>query len=217
MQEPQTTQILIRRVQSGDQTALEELCDRYLARVLSAVRIRLGAKLRRKVESSDIVQDVMVDALRKIESFEFRSEGAFLKYLNEVVQNRIRDEADYWSAQKRAPDREVGLQIARSPDSSIPFEIGMGASVPTPSKIVSLGEDLAILERAIDRIGEQSQEYRELIVAVKIEGRSFREIAEEDGKTPDAVRMQFNRAMAALAKAFQELSADGGEPRNGRE
>ena len=94
-QEPETTQILIQQVQQGNQKALEELCNRYYTRVLAAVRIRLGRKLRSKVESWDIVQDVMVDALRTIGSFEFRTEGAFLKYLNQVVRNRIRDEADY--------------------------------------------------------------------------------------------------------------------------
>jgi hypothetical protein len=58
-----TTQVLIDRVQHGNPSsrvaALNELCARYQERVLRAVRIRLGAKLRAKLQSSDVVQDVM--------------------------------------------------------------------------------------------------------------------------------------------------------------
>lgn len=72
--DPLSTQALIEQVQQGDDDALQEICCRYQMRVLTAVRIRLGANLRKKLESSDIVQEVMIDALRKVKSFEFRTE-----------------------------------------------------------------------------------------------------------------------------------------------
>jgi RNA polymerase sigma-70 factor (ECF subfamily) len=200
-----TTQVLIEMVQQGDRNALDELCNRYLMRVLAAVRIRLGANLRTKLESWDIVQEVMMDALRKVESFDFRTEGAFLKYLNKVVENRIRDEADRWATQRRNRNREVSIDGARSPDASNPLDLPEGHGALTPSKIVSLQEDLARLELAIDCLGEKSEDYRELIVAVKIEGRTYREIADETGSTEDAVRMRVKRAMAALANLYNEL------------
>ena len=109
MPETLTTQVLIERIGHGDQTALDELCRRYLARVLVAVRLRLGAHLRKKVESGDIVQEVMIDVVGKAKSFEFRTEGALLKYINRVVENRIRDQASHWDADKRAMGREVPL------------------------------------------------------------------------------------------------------------
>jgi RNA polymerase sigma factor (sigma-70 family) len=61
----------------------------------------------------------------------------------------------------------------------------------------------------MDRLPE---EQREMIVAVKIEGRSYDEIARAIGKSPDAVRMQVNRAMRALASAFRELEVVGIPP-----
>ena len=36
------------------------------------------------------------------------------------------------------------------------------------------------------------------MIAVKLEGRTYQELADETGKTSDAVRMQANRAMNAL-------------------
>ncbi len=208
MADPHTTQVLIEQVQQGDRAALDELCNRYLLRVLAAVRIRLGAKLRNKVESWDIVQEVMIDALRKVESFDFRTEGAFLKFLNQVVENRIRDEADHWAAQKRSPDREISIENGRSGDAQNPLMLSEGSGALTPSRVVSLREDLQILERAMDRLGEESPEYRELITAVKIEGRTYREIAEETQSTEDAVRMRVKRATLALARIYKDLDKD---------
>ena len=75
----------------------------------------------------------------------------------------------------------------------------------TPSSIVSLSEDLDKLVEAMDRLGEQSEDYRELIVAAEIEGRSHKEIAEDTGSTLDAVRMKLTRAKTALAKVFRDL------------
>jgi hypothetical protein len=48
-----------------------------------------------------------------------------------------------------------------------------------------LSEALSRLEKAMDNLSEDS---RELIVAVKIEGRTYDEIAQALGKSPDAVR-----------------------------
>jgi RNA polymerase sigma-70 factor (subfamily 1) len=206
--DPHATQILIQQVQQGDRAALDELCDRYLMRVLAVVRIRLGAKLREKVESCDIVQEVMIDALGKIKSFDFRTEGAFLKFLNQVVENRIRDEADRWAAQKRSPDREVPLNAPRSDGERNPLDIVGERSAQTPSKVVSVREDLERLELAMDRLGEKSAEYRDLIVAIKIEGRTYREIAEENQSTEDAVRMRAKRAMLSLATIYKDLDKE---------
>ena len=209
MAEPLSTQLLIQQVQEGDRAALDELCARYLPRVLAAVRIRLGAKLRQKLESSDIVQDVMIEAFRKVKSFDFATEGAFLKYLNRVVENRIRDQADRWATQKRDVTREVPLDKSRSPDLGIPLiQVGDRAA-RTPSSIVSLSEDMDKLVEAMDRLGQQSEDYRELIIAAEIEGRSYKEIAEDAGSTPDAVRMKLTRAKTALAKVYRDLEKGG--------
>jgi DNA-directed RNA polymerase specialized sigma24 family protein len=71
MPETLTTQILIERAQGGDRAALNELCARYQDRVLAAVRLRMGAKLRRKVGSSDIVQNVLMGAFCDLKSRDF--------------------------------------------------------------------------------------------------------------------------------------------------
>jgi RNA polymerase sigma-70 factor, ECF subfamily len=205
MPEPLATQVLIERVQQGDQGALNELVERYQMRVLAVVRIRLGVQLRKKLESWDVVQEVLIDALRKVQSFDFRTEGAFLKYLNRVVENRIRDEAEHWAAQKRDVGRETPLEKGRSSGSVNPLSVLGDSGQSTPSKIVSRKEEMAQLEDAMDLLAEESAEYRDLIVAAKLEGRSYQEIADEMGISPDAVRMRLKRAELALTKIFKSM------------
>ena len=97
----------------------------------------------------------------------------------------------------------------RSSGSGVPLiQVGDPAA-RTPSSIVSLGEDLEKLLAAMDRLAEQSKDYRELVVAVLLEGRTYGEIAEEEGSTPDAVRMRVGRAKVALARILRDLERDG--------
>jgi RNA polymerase sigma-70 factor (subfamily 1) len=203
--EPTPTQVLLRRVHVGDPAALNELYHREGLRVLAAVRARLGAELRQKVESWDIVQDAMLASLKNVSDFEQTSEGAFMKWLNQIVENRIRDHIDYFHAGKRDLRQENSLP-ARSPESSLPLDIPEKSGVPSPSQMLMLNEDLARLEKALDQLPTEA---RDLIVAVKLEEQSYQEIGDALGKSADAVRMQVNRAMAALTRAFQELETGG--------
>ena len=87
MPDPTSTQALLQRVQTGDSQALNDLYNRYLMRVLAAVRARLGAELRGKLESWDIVQDALLASLKHVQSFDLTSEGAFLNWLAKIVEN----------------------------------------------------------------------------------------------------------------------------------
>jgi len=178
-------------------------------RVLAAVRARLGAELRGKLESWDVVQDALLASLKNVQSFNQTSEGAFLNWLAKVVENRIRDQLDFFRADKRDHRLERPLAGPRSAESSAPLDIPERSGVPTPSQFLVLSEDLARLEKAMDQLPEES---RELIVAVKIEGRTYDEIAQDLGKSPDAVRMQVKRALLALTNAFRVLEGESRPP-----
>src|SRR4051812_1153375 len=148
MPEPTSTQILLQRAQTGDKEALNELYNRYLMRVLAAVRARLGAEIRGKLESWDIVQDALVASLKNVQSFNQTSEGAFLNWLAKIVENRVRDQLDYFRAEKRDHRLESPL-VPRSIESAAPLDIAEKSSVPSPSQILVLSEDLARLEEAL--------------------------------------------------------------------
>ncbi|MHC4632191.1 MAG: sigma-70 family RNA polymerase sigma factor, partial [Planctomycetota bacterium] len=70
----------------------------------------------------------------------------------------------------------------------------------TPSAIISKREEFDRLAKAIDAL---KPEYREVIVLTKVEGLSYSQIGDKLGRSADAARMLFSRAMAALTGAFE--------------
>jgi RNA polymerase sigma-70 factor (ECF subfamily) len=193
------TQRLVTLAKDGDQSALNKLFAVYNERVLRIVRMRMGQELRSKQESMDIVQDAFISALRSLDNFTYQNEGDFLRWLSKIVENRIRDNIEKLHANKRDVRKEIPLNNTSATQDTI-----VGTFEPidtaTPSLIMSKGEGLNKLEKAI---GELKPEYREVIILTKIEGLSHKEVGEKLGKSPDAVRMLLARAMSALSGNFE--------------
>jgi RNA polymerase sigma-70 factor (ECF subfamily) len=196
------TQHLVALAKDGDKSALEQLCTVYGPRVLWLVRLRMGKELRSKLESVDLVQDVLVSTLKDIRNFTYKNEGDFVRWLSRITENRLRDNLNRLHATKRDIRREVRLNTHR-----LTLEDSFAAALEpidatTPSAVISRREDFDKLAKAIDTL---KPEYREIIVWTKMEGLSYREIGDKLGKSTDAVRMLFTRAMAALSGAFESV------------
>lgn len=193
------TQQLVSLAKDGDQSALQTLCEAYGERVLRIVRLRMGGELRSKLQSMDLVQDVLVSALRGLKDFTYQTEGDFLRWLAAITENRIRDNVERLHAEKRDIRREIPLDTSGQSGTDTFVRTVGPVSATTPSMIVSRREDLDRLEEAIDKM---PAEYRQVILLAKIEGLSGAELAQRLGKTPGAARALLSRAMAALAGAY---------------
>lgn len=188
-----TTLHLVQRAKSGESAALNLLLDHYMERVLRIVRMRLGKHLRSKLESMDVVQEVMIRALRGFDNFEAKDEKAFVHWLGKLVQNQIRDLADYHGAGKRDHKLEVASlhnsDKERSVLSKIPAE-----GIIRPSIQIQLKQEILELEAALDQLNDTQRE----VVIMRQEEMSFSEIGKELNLSEDAARMQFARAMNKL-------------------
>lgn len=196
------TQHLVSLAKDGNESALDQLCKAYGARVLWIIRLRMGRELRSKLDSVDLVQDVFISALKDLGNFTYRNEGDFLRWLSKITENRLRDNLDKLHAKKRDIRKEVRLDGNR-PTTEDSFVAALEPFVTTtPSAIMSKREELDKLEKAIDAL---KPEYREVIVLTKIEGLSYKEIADKLGKSSDAVRALVSRAMASLTSTFESV------------
>lgn len=189
-----TTLNLVMRAKSGEDQALNLLLERYLHRILRIVRMKLGPKLRTKMESMDVVQEVMVRAVKGFENFEPKNEAAFLHWISKLVQNEIRDLADYHGAAKRDFKQETDNKKDASIDSSLLSNIPANSEWK-PSFQIRLKEDVLELEAAMDQLPEKQ---KEIVIMRQYEGLSFKEIGQELDCSEDAARMQFARAMDKL-------------------
>ncbi len=88
MDELPSTLTLLDRIQRGDRGAINDLLGRYQERIHAMARSRLGQRLRRKMDSLDIVQEAMTRAFKELwkkEPFDFSKEGTFGRYVAQLV------------------------------------------------------------------------------------------------------------------------------------
>lgn len=186
---------LVRQSQDGDAAALDTLFGRYYPRVLKVVRLRMGPKLRVRLESGDILQDAFAAAIRRFRSFEMRNEASFINWLSKIAESAIHDAADKVSAKKRDPDREMALDATTDGET---FSLGtvFETDFAIPVDQAVRNEERDLLDACIESLAPQ---YRECILLRNYVGLSFREIAEQtDRPSEAAARMMHAKAMAEL-------------------
>ena len=175
------TRILLEQARAGEREAYEKLFALAADRLLLYIRLRLGAGLREKLDSMDVLQETFLEAHEALPGFEAGEDGAFARWLCRVAENKIRGLADHHGARKRTP-----------PEDRRPLAEILAAG---PSTIASRKETRERLERAI---GELDADERQALLMRYFEDRGLEEIAERLGRSPTAVRRLLGRGLLAL-------------------
>jgi RNA polymerase sigma-70 factor (ECF subfamily) len=178
--DPASSFALLQRARGGDEAARNELCARYLPRLRRWAHGRLPGWAREHLDTEDIVQDAMMQSVRRLGSFTPEHEGAFCAYVCEAVRNRLRD------ALRRASRKPPGQELpADEPTRD-----------PSPLEQAVGRETLARYEAALDRLRESD---RELVIARVELGLEYAEIASLLRKpSPAAARVATSRALLRL-------------------
>lgn len=177
---------LLRAARRGSPQALERLYQQFSPRLLAIIRLKLGPALRAQLESRDVLQSCLLKSLQAIESLEGRSSASFMAWLAAIADHEIKDRAAHLGRQRRDANATVPLDEV---------EAGLAAQVRTATSRIALGEELERLEQALETLDEP---HRDIVRMRGLEELSFREIGERLGKSDDACRMLFARAMTAL-------------------
>ena len=198
--ENRTTQHLVALAKEGDEAAANQLCSVYGERVRRIIRLRLDPKLRPKLDSVDVVQDVLMLAFGRLNDFTYKDEGDLLRWLSRIAENRFRDILDNFHADRRDIRREIPFRKIERQSNGGSFSVTGPVQTTTPSVLLSRKEQLDRLETAIDHL---KPDYREVIVWSRIERLSHEEIAARLNKSPGAVGMLLSLALVALAAAYE--------------
>lgn len=186
---------LLGQARAGDRGAADNLFFKIGPRLEAIVRLRLGYRLRTKMETLDVVQDAMLAALPHLEVKQFNSSGEFFHWLSALLENRIRDLADHFGAAKRNTERERPLEAPAGGEDTRLGPIAGLARGDTPSMIAAGREEACRLEQAIDELPEDQ---REALILVRYTGMSLAEAGQEMNRSADAVRMLVSRAIVRL-------------------
>ena len=180
----ENTTVLLSRARVGDAQARDVLFARFLPVLKRWAHRRLPMHARDLSDTDDLVQVTLVRALKRLEEFEPRREGAFLAYLRTILMNAVRDEL------RRSLRRGVSVQDDESAWGTSPSEL---------ESMVSR-EKLERYERGLATLAPDQRE----AVLLRLEfGYSHAQIAEALGRpSADAARMVVARALVSLAEAI---------------
>lgn len=191
MLSPSVTTLLL-EARAGSDQALNRLFEQCGERLLSLIRLRMGTKLRLRMESGDLLNATLLRAFRSFDSLEARNTSSLMAWLASIAKSEIRDQTDRLDAQRRDAGKEVPL------DSGC---VDLAARMRSQTSQLVLSESRLKLERAIRHL---SDEHREIVLLRQYEELGFKEIGRRLGKSPDACRMLLARAMTALTLKMRE-------------
>jgi len=173
--------------------------ERQIAEIVAKERPRLRNFIRRRVadpsDVEDIVQDVfyrLVEANRLLMPIEHVTGWLF-----SVARNRIID-----LFRKKKPENFSDQAIENEEGEMLAIEDLLPSSEAGPEALYFRNALLDELELAIEELPE---EQREVFVAHELEGRSFREMAEESGVSMNTLLSRKRYAVLALRERLQDI------------
>jgi len=113
----ETTTELLLRARHGDASAIDRLLTRHLSPLQRFAQGRLPGWARGLADTDDLVQDALLQTLKRLNAFESRHPGALQAYLRRAVMNRLREEL---RRQSRVPGQILDLDDRGSPGSRRP-------------------------------------------------------------------------------------------------
>lgn len=182
---------VLRDALAGSDSALGVLYERVGPRLLSFIRLRMGRDLRSRLESRDILQATFLKSFRHIDEFEGSDGRSLVGWLMRIAERELHDRADFHRRQQR--DAHQDEDLGDHPE--------LAARTRSALSRLIIDERSARIEAALASL---SDAHREVILLRAFEELTFPEIARRLGKSVDACRMLYARAMTALTVAVAQ-------------
>ena len=198
----QPTKELLAQAKVGDDSAVNQLMDRHRNSLRQLIRMRLDARIQKRVDVSDVVQDVLIEANRRLAIYIENPIMPFHLWLRQITKERIIDaHRRHRVSAKRSVDREQGMAIPRGHGhSSIQLASLLGDGGLTPAAAALQKEMAAKVEAAISRLDDKDCE---IITMRHYEHLSNQEIGTILGLTEPAASMRYLRAIKRLKVLMQ--------------
>ncbi len=199
---------LMTRARNGQAEALGEICDHYRNYLRVVVRSELKSRLRERVESSDVVQEVLVEIVRQFPSFTGQSEASLLGWMRRLVAQKLADLGRFHKRLKRGGGHypvslDTDVQLAPAGNMQDGGDVRqrdiLALSQTSPSEAASLREQTGLLAGTLANLPASEAQVLWLHHA---EGLSFSMISERTGLTPKRVRVIWARGLRSIRRSM---------------
>ncbi len=192
------TESLLRRAGDGDAAARSELLDRYRGRLRQMVAIRIDKRIAARVDPSDVVQETMKDAYKRLPEYFADPQLSFYPWLRRIAWDRLADMYRvHVAAEKRSVLKEHPWTPNLNDESAAELAQSIVASSINPGRHAVLAEMQARTKAALLELKSHD---REILVLRYLEQLGVEEIAAVLGISQTAVTSRHLRALQRLRR-----------------
>jgi RNA polymerase sigma-70 factor (ECF subfamily) len=186
---------LLLEAHAGSSEALAELLGEYRPFLIAVGRKNIPAEYLARMDPSDLAQEALLKAEQAFACFRGQQTAQFKAWLRSILINRLREEI----RRLRAGPWEQGCQIGHDLGSKNRILDLLPKDQSTPSGHVVKEEAIAKLREAIASLPEQ---YQRVIRYHNYDGCSWKEVGNQLGKSEEAARKLWVRALGQLKLAM---------------
>ncbi len=209
------TDTLIRKARQGDRVAREQLLVRHRGRLRQMIAFRLDPRVAARVDPSDVVQEALTDASRKLSEYLKHRPIPYYPWLRQLALERlVKLHRRHIQAQKRSVTREEDWLPPLPDESAVELADRLGAAgVGAHAGGTPVGRLLREeLRRRVRTILEQlGPRDREVLVLRHLEQMSPREMSAVLGISEGAVRVRHLRALQRFRQLLRQAGQSTGE------
>lgn len=181
---------LLGAIERGDSQAVDLLLTRHRGYLKRVIDVRMDPRLRGRIDPSDVVQETLVVASRRIQDFLARRPTSFRIWLRRKALERMIDQRRFHRRQRR----DVANEVVLSDASSLAIA---GALVGESGSRRAVRQEL--LSQVRIAMQELSDADREVLLLRHAEELSNAEAAEVLGIEPKAASARYGRAVVRLS------------------
>ncbi len=174
--------------------------ERYREYLAMLARLQMPARLRAKVDASDVIQQTLLEAHQAGARLAQLDEPGRAAYLRRILTNNLADLVRRFGAEARDANRERSLE-AQVHDSSARLADWLAADQSSPSQRAAREEELLALAQALAQL---PADQRSAVEMKHLQGYSVAEIAEALGKSESAVGGLLRRGLKRLRELTKQ-------------
>jgi RNA polymerase sigma-70 factor (ECF subfamily) len=200
------TDALLRKAQAGDDSARHELLERHRDRLRRMIAVRMDPRLKKRADPSDVVQETLVLASRRLDEYLKDQPIPFYPWLRQLAWDQLVSfHRKHLYASRRSRRREEDVAAAISDESVAELASCLLDAKADPLSRMVRRELQERVRRAIDQLPEK---YREILVMRHLEQLSTADTAAVLKIGPSAAKMRHLRAVEQLKKLLDNPAAD---------
>jgi RNA polymerase sigma-70 factor, ECF subfamily len=161
--------------------------------------LHLDAKLRGKLDPSDVVQQTMLRAYSALDGLRQREPEVLAAWLRRILASTLADAVKHFERDKRDVDLERSLQddLDRSASGLAGW---LAADQTSPSGKAERNEELL---RMVEALADLPETMREVVVLKHCQGWTLQQIADRLGRSVPAVASLLRRGLEVLRVQLQ--------------